>query len=157
MALLGFPLHLHKCCSGFCFAFSIKNRPEALKYRGYHCLYFYCLVFASVCIAAAGYIINDYFDVNIDLINKPAKLIVDRYIKRRWTIVWHIVLSFIGLIISCYVGYKLRNFLYHYLIFAAIIALWFLLNHFQKKTSNRKYNSIITYGMGYSCLCFFRI
>ena len=45
-------------------------------------------------------VINDYFDVNIDLINKPAKLIVDRYIKRRWTIVWHIVLSFIGLLLG---------------------------------------------------------
>ena len=86
---------------------------------------FYCVVFASVCIAAAGYIINDYFDVNIDLINKPAKLIVDRYIKRRWTIVWHIALSFIGLAISCYVGYKLRNFYIPLFNFAAIVALWF--------------------------------
>src|ERR1700753_1094723 len=51
---------------------------------------FYMLVTASVFIAAAGYIINDYFDVNIDLINKPDKLVIDRYIKRRWAIVWHI-------------------------------------------------------------------
>jgi 4-hydroxybenzoate polyprenyltransferase len=94
---------------------------------------FYLLVFASVCIAAAGYIINDYFDVNIDLINKPAKLIVDRYIKRRWTIVWHIVLSFIGLVISCYVGYKLRNFYIPLFNFAAIIALFFYSTTFKKK------------------------
>ena len=94
---------------------------------------FYLLVFASVSIAAAGYIINDYFDVNIDLINKPAKLIVDRYIKRRWTIVWHIVLSFIGLVISCYVGYKLRNFYIPLFNFAAIIALFFYSTTFKKK------------------------
>jgi 4-hydroxybenzoate polyprenyltransferase len=94
---------------------------------------FYSLVFASVCIAAAGYVINDYFDVNIDLINKPAKLIVDRYIKRRWTIVWHIVLSFIGLVISCYIGYKLRNFYIPLFNFAAIIALFFYSTTFKKK------------------------
>ncbi len=94
---------------------------------------FYWLVFASVSIAAAGYIINDYFDVNIDLINKPSRLIVDRYIKRRWTIVWHIILSFIGLVISCYVGYKLRNFYIPLFNFAAIIALFFYSTTFKKK------------------------
>jgi len=94
---------------------------------------FYWLVFASICIAAAGYIINDYFDVNIDLVNKPGKLIVDRYIKRRWTIVWHIILSFIGLVISCYIGYKLRNFYIPLFNFAAIIALFFYSTTFKKK------------------------
>lgn len=94
---------------------------------------FYWLVFASVSIAAAGYIINDYFDVNIDLVNKPGKLIVDRYIKRRWTIVWHIILSFIGLVISCYIGYKLRNFYIPLFNFAAIIALFFYSTTFKKK------------------------
>ena len=91
------------------------------------------LVLASVCIAAAGYIINDYFDVNIDLINKPFKLIVDRYIKRRWAIVWHIILSFTGLVISCYVGYKLRNFYIPIFNFTAIIVLWFYSTTFKKK------------------------
>ena len=94
---------------------------------------FYWLVFASVCIAAAGYIINDYFDVNIDLINKPSKLIIDRYIKRRWAIVWHIFLSFTGLVISCYIGYKLRNFYIPVFNFAAIIVLWFYSTTFKKK------------------------
>jgi len=94
---------------------------------------FYWLVFASICIAAAGYIINDYFDVNIDLVNKPDKLIVDRYIKRRWTIVWHIILSSIGLVISCYIGYKLRNFYIPLFNFAAIIALFFYSTTFKKK------------------------
>jgi 4-hydroxybenzoate polyprenyltransferase len=94
---------------------------------------FYCIVFASICIAAAGYIINDYFDVNIDLVNKPAKLIIDRYIKRRWAIVWHIVLSFIGFLISLYVGYKIRNFYIPAFNLLAIIVLWFYSTTFKKK------------------------
>ncbi len=94
---------------------------------------FFVLVFASICIAAAGYIINDYFDVNIDLINKPSRLILDRYIKRRWAIVLHIVFSFIGFSLSCYVGYKLRNFYIPFFNLLAIVALWFYSTTFKKK------------------------
>lgn len=68
---------------------------------------FWILVVASVCVAAAGYIINDYFDLNIDLINKPGKLVVDRIIKRRWAIIWHWIFSILGVALSIYAGYKL--------------------------------------------------
>src|SRR5690349_24517503 len=54
---------------------------------------FILLVFSSVCIAAAGYVINDYFDLNIDRVNKPRKLVVDRIIGRRFAILWHLGLS----------------------------------------------------------------
>ncbi len=94
---------------------------------------FFLLVAASVFIAAAGYIINDYFDLNIDLVNKPSKLIIDRYIKRRWAIVLHIVLSFIGFVLSLYVGYKLWNFYIPFFNLIAILALWFYSTTFKKK------------------------
>lgn len=67
------------------------------------------LVIASVLIAAAGYIINDYFDLNIDIINKPNKLIVDKYINRRWVILWHVILSSAGIAISFYVGHIINK------------------------------------------------
>jgi 4-hydroxybenzoate polyprenyltransferase len=66
---------------------------------------------ASVLIAAAGYIINDYFDVNIDLINKPGKLIVNRFISRRWAMLWHVFLSLGGIIISVYLAIRLHFYL----------------------------------------------
>src|SRR5215204_4399780 len=56
------------------------------------------LVIASVCIAGAGYIINDYFDLNIDKINKPEKNVLNTVINRRWAIVWHLFLSMAGVI-----------------------------------------------------------
>jgi 4-hydroxybenzoate polyprenyltransferase len=68
--------------------------------------FFWWLVVASVLIAAAGYIINDYFDLNIDLVNKPDKLVVEKIIHRRWVILWHLLLSFIGIGISFYIGFK---------------------------------------------------
>ncbi len=62
----------------------------------------FLLIFSSLCIAAAGYVINDYFDLNIDLINKPDKQVVDKTIPRRWTIVFHLLLSFVGIAIGFY-------------------------------------------------------
>jgi len=56
------------------------------------------LLIASVCIAAAGYIINDYFDLNIDRINKPDKNVIGKVISRRWAILWHMLLSILGLL-----------------------------------------------------------
>ncbi|HEY0677763.1 MAG TPA: geranylgeranylglycerol-phosphate geranylgeranyltransferase [Chitinophagaceae bacterium] len=71
--------------------------------------YFWILSLASVLIAAAGYIINDYFDLNIDRVNKPGKLVVDRVIKRRWAILWHWVFSFAGVALSFYISWKLND------------------------------------------------
>jgi 4-hydroxybenzoate polyprenyltransferase len=61
---------------------------------------FILLVLASLFIAAAGYIINDYFDINIDEVNKPHKMVVDKIISRRWAIAWHFMLSGAGIILT---------------------------------------------------------
>jgi 4-hydroxybenzoate polyprenyltransferase len=91
------------------------------------------LILASVLIAAAGYIINDYFDLNIDLVNKPDKLVVDKVIKRRWAILWHLGLSTIGILLSVVVAWKTRAW---WLIIAntgCVAALWFYSTTFKKK------------------------
>src|ERR1700742_2620502 len=67
------------------------------------------LSLSSVLIAAAGYIINDYFDLNIDRVNKPDKLVVEKIIKRRSTILWHWILSSLGVVLGFYASWKLRN------------------------------------------------
>ncbi len=94
---------------------------------------FVLLVLASVCIAAAGYIINDYFDVNIDKVNKPGKLVIERMIHRRSAILWHIGLSLAGIIFSCVVAWKLGVW---WLVFAnigCVMALWFYSTTFKKQ------------------------
>lgn len=68
--------------------------------------YIWWMIISSVLIAAAGYIINDYFDLNIDRINKPDKLVVERLIRRRWTIFWHLALSVTGVLIGVYIDWK---------------------------------------------------
>jgi 4-hydroxybenzoate polyprenyltransferase len=94
---------------------------------------FIILVAASVLIAAAGYIINDYFDLNIDLVNKPNKLVVEKIIKRRWAIIWHLVLSGIGVILSAYVAWKTRVWWLIPANMGCVAALWFYSTIFKKK------------------------
>lgn len=74
-------------------------------------LNFILISLSSVLIAAAGYIINDYFDLNIDQVNKPGRLVVDKIIKRRWAIIWHLVLSAAGVAIGFYVDYTTKIWL----------------------------------------------
>src|SRR5258706_5489838 len=58
------------------------------------------LSLASLLIAAAGYIINDYFDINIDEVNKPQRMVVDKLIHRRWAIAWHFISSATGILLT---------------------------------------------------------
>ncbi|NDK56842.1 geranylgeranylglycerol-phosphate geranylgeranyltransferase [Pontibacter fetidus] len=58
------------------------------------------LTLSTVLIAAAGYIINDYYDVKIDAINKPGRLVVGTVIRRRPAMFAHLVLSLLGIAIG---------------------------------------------------------
>jgi 4-hydroxybenzoate polyprenyltransferase len=94
---------------------------------------FIALTFASICISAAGYIINDYFDLDIDQVNKPYKLVVEKFIKRRWAIFWHLTLSSLGILISFYVGWKINNLLLGVVNSVCVLLLWFYSTTFKKQ------------------------
>ena len=94
---------------------------------------FYWLTLSSVLIAAAGYIINDYFDLNIDRVNKPDRLVVEKIIKRRWTIIWHWILSGLGVLLGFYVSWKLRNPVVGLGNLACVVLLWFYSTTFKRK------------------------
>lgn len=91
------------------------------------------LVISSVLIAAAGYIINDYFDLNIDRVNKPSKMVIDKTIKRRWAIIWHILLSISGILIGAYLSWYTGVFWIVIAHFLCVMALWFYSTTFKKK------------------------
>lgn len=94
---------------------------------------FILLVFASLFIAAAGYIINDYFDINIDEVNKPDRMVVDRLIHRRWAIAWHFMLSLGGILLTALALPLMQKW---YLILANIVCvalLWFYSTRFKRK------------------------
>jgi len=84
---------------------------------------FILLLFASLFIAAAGYIINDYFDINIDEVNKPGKMVVDKVINRRWALAWHLMLSTTGLLLTFLALPFAEKW---YLVLANIVCVWLL-------------------------------
>jgi 4-hydroxybenzoate polyprenyltransferase len=62
------------------------------------------LTLSTLLIAAAGYIINDYYDVKIDLINKPDRVVVGRSIGRRYALLLHGIFSTAGIAIGVYLS-----------------------------------------------------
>ncbi|MEZ0609488.1 geranylgeranylglycerol-phosphate geranylgeranyltransferase [Fibrella sp. WM1] len=80
----------------------------------------FILTLSTVCIAAAGYIINDYFDVKIDIINKPERVVIGRYLKRRWAITLHQVLNVVG----CLLGLLLSRWVFVVDVLSVSL-LWF--------------------------------
>ena len=94
----------------------------------------FCLLLVSTAlIAGAGNMINDYFDVKADRINKPHKLIISKHVKRRWAIILHWCFNFTALIISIYLSSKYSTFWYVFINLLAINALWFYSVYFKKK------------------------
>jgi 4-hydroxybenzoate polyprenyltransferase len=76
--------------------------PMSLQFPWYD---FAILVAATVCITAGGYVINDYFDIKTDLINK-GKVIVGTKIARRKAMMWHSIFNISGVAAGFYISYK---------------------------------------------------
>lgn len=85
------------------------------------------LSFSTVIIAAAGYIINDYYDVKIDLINKPHRVVVGRILKRRVAMIAHTILNFVGIGIGFYLSWKVGV-----LNFICAFVLWLYSNQLKR-------------------------
>lgn len=64
---------------------------------------FIILVISTVFLTAGGYVINDYFDIKTDLINK-GKVIVGTKIPRRTAMMWHNVFNIAGVAGGFYIS-----------------------------------------------------
>lgn len=88
-------------------------------------LHFYLLILSTVLIAGAGNIINDYFDLRADRVNKPDKILIGRKIERRTAMLTHFLLNACALLIAAWISWK--NWVWAVLLlqlFAAAV-LWF--------------------------------
>jgi 4-hydroxybenzoate polyprenyltransferase len=94
---------------------------------------FIFLLLSVFFIAAGGNIINDYFDVKADRVNKPDRLIIDKYIKRRWAIILNWTFNGIGFLIALYLSIKLDNWWIVSIAFLTINLLYFYSAVFKRK------------------------
>ncbi len=67
---------------------------------------FHLLVLSTVLIAAGGYIINDYFDIKIDRINKPHRVWIGKTISRRSALLTHQIFSGLAILLVFPLGWK---------------------------------------------------
>jgi len=96
-------------------------------------LQFALLVFSTMAIAAAGYIINDYFDTRADLINKPARVVVGVAISRRVAMILHLVLNIIGVGIGIYLAFYVGLPALSLVFMLSTGLLWFYSTNYKKQ------------------------
>lgn len=115
------------------FFYFVLGGMESNNYDGQERFDFALLVFSTVLIAAAGNIINDYFDVRTDRVNRPERLIITKHIKRRWAIIWHWLLNGVAFGIAIYLSVRYSTFWYVFIHLLSINSLWFYSMYFKRK------------------------
>ena len=88
---------------------------------------FVLMVSATVMITAAGYLINDYYDVKIDFVNKPDRVVVGKKLKRRWVLAGHTILNFGAIGIGFYLSWPIGI-----TMFGAAFLLWLYSNQLKR-------------------------
>ncbi|MDA7549946.1 geranylgeranylglycerol-phosphate geranylgeranyltransferase [Flavobacteriaceae bacterium] len=87
----------------------------------------FMIVLASATAIASGYIINNFYDSEKDLINRPNKSILDRLVGRRTKLNFYFILNFLSLVSALFVSYKAALF-----FFLFIFGIWFYSHKLKK-------------------------
>lgn len=87
----------------------------------------YFIVLATMCVIAAGYIINNFYDFETDKINKPLKTKIDAIVDQKIKLPIYFVLNFLGFVFGLLVSWRAALFFSVY-----IFAIW-LYSHKLKK------------------------
>lgn len=82
---------------------------------------------STILIAAAGYIINDYYDVKIDYINKPERVVVGKILKRRVVMAVHTIFNITGILLGLSLSLEVGA-----LNLLAAVWLWFYSNQLKR-------------------------
>lgn len=87
----------------------------------------FVIVLSSALVIAAGYIINNFYDAEKDLINKPRKSMLDRLVSQRTKLTTYFVLNFLSVFFASYVSFKAVVFFSAY-----IFGIWFYSHKLKK-------------------------
>lgn len=91
-------------------------------------IWLYILSASTILVAAAGYIINDYYDIKIDLINKPERVVIGKTITRRYAILFHTVISITGVALGLLINWKVGA-----INFVCAFLLWLYSNNLKRQ------------------------
>lgn len=88
----------------------------------------YLIIISTLIITAAGYMINDYYDVKIDYVNRPNEVVVGKGIKRRVIILLHTILNFTAIGLGYLVSPKIA-----FINFVVAFLLWGYSNQLKRE------------------------
>lgn len=88
-------------------------------------VYYILLLITSVLIAAGGYVINDYFDVKIDSINKPDRQLIGKSIERNMAVWIYQGLTISGVVSGLILSWLLGDITVALIFIAISGLLWF--------------------------------
>ena len=94
---------------------------------------FFLLVLSTVLIAAGGYIINDYFDVQTDKINKPGKNIVEISISKVRARNLYFVLSIFGVVLGFYLALQISKPAIGFIPLFSTVSLWMYSSYYKRQ------------------------
>ena len=95
--------------------------------------HFALLTLSTVCIAIAGYVINDIHDVKADIINKPEKLFIDRKIVRSRAQYLFLGFNSVGLALGMYLSYYIGHTSYFFIYVLTAFLLFEYAKYFKFK------------------------
>jgi 4-hydroxybenzoate polyprenyltransferase len=114
----------------FCF-FSIGGKINGNTFLEQ--ILFFSLVLSTLLIAGAGNIINDYFDIKSDKINKPEHWIIGNIIPKRKAILYQWIFNVIAFSIAVVLSLYYHTFWYVFIHLFSINILWLYSIYFKKK------------------------
>ncbi|WP_235923461.1 geranylgeranylglycerol-phosphate geranylgeranyltransferase [Psychroflexus aurantiacus] len=83
------------------------------------------LVISIICIAAGGNIVNDFFDITTDSINKPDRLLIDRVISRQTALQLYFMVNAIGVGLAFYLfltqAFEQFGLVFYILVFSPLL------------------------------------
>jgi 4-hydroxybenzoate polyprenyltransferase len=96
-------------------------------------LHFALLTLSTMCIAIAGYIVNDINDIEADKINKPKRLYVGKKISRTKAYNLFIAFNSVGLILGMYLSYHVGHTSYFIIYVLTSLLLYQYAKYIKKK------------------------
>ncbi|PZP45201.1 MAG: hypothetical protein DI598_13665 [Pseudopedobacter saltans] len=93
---------------------------------------FYLMAIACVLVAAAGNVINDYYDQAIDIINKPEKVYIGKSISSKLALTLYVLLNVSAISAGVYADYLQHSHYVVLFVLSSIVLLWFYSRYFKK-------------------------
>lgn len=115
---------LTQCVFRFGF-FNLKQFSELNFFTALTTGQFFALVFATLSLAAAGYIINDVYDVETDAVNKAKDQIIGKHINESLATNLFVILNILGVVLGFYVSNSIGKNVYAAFFVIISVLLYF--------------------------------